>query len=183
MKSKYFGKRATDLALKIVFSNIGHEMEHSKSLSIQKLVCVLLMLVMCHGATAQEPKDVSLYKRLGGAFSVGILMKDFLERIVTNEQLQSNSTIKQLKYEPEKSFFLLSSVTIFSQLTSDPDSYLQAYQAKAKSSLMLSSKEWVALEQDFIKSMKSHQIKPQEATELIALAHLFKPYLVKTNNL
>lgn len=145
------------------------------------LFAAVLLLVGC--ATAYSPPSekttaVPLYDRLGGVYAIATVVDDFIERLLVNDTLNANPTIKAARNRVPKSGLKYQVTAFTCQATGGPCTYTGRSMKQSHAHLNISEKEWQAMASEFKKSLDKFNVPQREQEELFALVGSVKGDIV-----
>ncbi len=152
---------------------------------MQKLAGVLVAVALLSGgAAAQEAKaqaqaqEKSLYDRLGGAYSIAVVVNDFIDRLLVNEVLNANPAIKEARARVPAPGLKFHVTSLVCAVTGGPCKYVGRGMKEAHARLNITEREWQAMRADFKVSLDKYQVPSREQGELIAIVESTKGDIV-----
>ena len=129
-------------------------------------------------AVAEEETTPSLYDRLGGVYSIAVVVDDFIERVLVNETLNANGAVNHARQVVPKAGLKYRVTEMVCQVTGGPCSYTGRSMLNAHAHLNITEKEWDAMVADFVASLNHFKVPEKEQQELLALVGTTKGDIV-----
>src|SRR5947199_9920327 len=113
----------------------------------------------------------SLYDRLGGIYSIATVVDDFINRIMIDPRLNSNSLVNEAHHRvPPAGFkYLLTEMVCWA--TGGPQKYTGKSMLDSHAQLKITSKEWEAFLDDFQQTLDKFKVPAGEPGELKAIVN------------
>ena len=150
------------------------------TLSRMGLSVVILVLgaTFASAALAQEPAQKSLYDRLGGLKGITVVVDDFIDRLVTNDTLNSNPEIDagRLRSPPPYLKFQVSQMVC--EATGGPCTYTGKGMKEAHAQMNITEAEWGVMADEFQKSLDKFAVPAAEQKELFGIVGTTKADIV-----
>jgi hemoglobin len=122
-------------------------------------------------ATAASAPAKSLYARLGGVYSISVVVDDFIERLFVNDVLNANPAIEEARRRVAKQGLRFHVTTLVCQATGGPCTYAGRDMKSAHAHLHITAKEWDAMLPDFRKALDKFAVPAAEQGELVAIVN------------
>jgi len=149
------------------------------------LANALLLLATCMStpvSAAGETGSKSLYERLGGAYPIAVVVDDFIERLLVNETLNANPSIKEARTRVPAPGLKFHVTTLVCQATGGPCKYIGRDMKSSHAQLNISEKEWQAMLADFGKTLARFKVPAAERRELVEIVNGTKSEIVAPRN-
>jgi hemoglobin len=130
--------------------------------------------------TMEIPAKLSLYERLGGVYSIAVVVDDFIDRIMVDPRLNANPLVDEAHHRvtPQGFKYLVTEMVCWA--TGGPQQYSGRSMADSHRHLMISEQEWQAFLDDFQQTLDKFHVPQQEQDELKAIVNSVKPDIVAT---
>jgi hemoglobin len=145
------------------------------------LLCVALTLGASFGsvALAQEPRaQKSLYDRLGGLKGITVVVDDFINGLVVNEELNRNPAIAAGRKSSPAPYLKFQVSQLVCGVTGGPCKYTGKAMKESHAHLNITEKEWGVMAQEFQKSLDTFKVPPAEQKELFEIVGTTKADIV-----
>ena len=126
----------------------------------------------------QAQDKPSLYKRLGGAWKIAILIDDFIDRIMADPRLEANPRVAEANRHISKAGFKYIVTEMTCWATGGPQTYSGRSMADSHRHLVITEAEWQWFMDDFRQSLDACGVAETERRELIALLESSKSAIV-----
>lgn len=120
----------------------------------------------------------SLYKRLGGAWKIAVLIDDFIDRIMADPRLEANPRVSEANRHISKAGFKYIVTEMTCWATGGPQTYSGRSMADSHRHLVITDDEWQWFMDDFRQSLEACDVSQTERHELIALLESSKAAIV-----
>jgi hemoglobin len=111
----------------------------------------------------------SLYKRLGGVYSIATVVDDFIDRIMIDPRLNSNPLIDEAHHRVPPAGFKYLVTEMVCHATGGPQSYTGQSMRNAHQHLKITAAEWDAFLNDFQQTLDKFGVPETEQNELKAI--------------
>lgn len=108
----------------------------------------------------------SLYERLGGVYSISIVVDDFIDRIMVDARLNANPRVDEAHHRVTPAGFKYLVTEIVCQATGGPQTYTGRSLADSHKHLLITEQEWEAFMDDFQQTLDKFNIPQREQDEL-----------------
>jgi len=143
------------------------------------VVVVSLALVGAQGLIAEEKADpATLYERLGGLAPISVVVNDFIDAIVPDEELNSNPAINEARKRVPAPYLKYHVTAMVCQATGGPCTYEGRNMHDAHVHLNISEKDWNRMVTIFKEVLATHEVPAKETAELIAIVDSTKADIV-----
>ena len=116
-----------------------------------------------------KAKQPSLYDRLGGVYSIATVVDDFINRIMIDPRLNSNSLVDEAHHRVPPAGFKYLVTEMVCWATGGPQKYTGKSMAESHKDLKITSKEWEAFLDDFQQTLDKFKVPAAEQAELKAI--------------
>jgi hemoglobin len=146
------------------------------------VVCLSVVIVAGSLAAAQKPASStpSLYQRLGGVYSIAVVVDAFIERLLVNQTLNANPAIEAARQKVPKQGLKFHVTTLVCQATGGPCGYTGRSMKEAHAHLNITEAQWQAMRADFKATLDSFNVPEGEQRELFAIVESTKADIVVT---
>lgn len=157
--------------------------KYHKTLTVLTLAVAVLLAVTAVHAQDQETKvqekpEPSLYKRLGGVYSIASVVDDLIERLYVNATLNANPAINEARKRVPRPGLKFHVIAMVCQSTGGPEKYTERSMKKAHAHLNITETEWQAMLADFKKTLDKFKVPEKEQKELFAIVESTKADIV-----
>ena len=146
---------------------------------------VLLSVVLALGAsfepvaTAQQPgAQQSLYDRLGGLKGITVVVDDFINRLVANQELNKNPAIDAGRKRSPAPYLKFQVSQMVCGATGGPCKYTGKAMKESHVHLNISEKEWDVMAKEFKRSLDKFKVPAAEQKELFDIVGTTKADIV-----
>jgi hemoglobin len=132
-------------------------------------------------ASAQQPDaQKSLYDRLGGLKGITVVVDDFINRLVVNEELNQNPAIDAGRKRSPAPYLKFQVSQMVCGVTGGPCKYTGKAMTESHVHLNISEKEWSVMATEFKKSLDESKVPAAEQKELFDIVGTTKADIVGT---
>jgi len=149
--------------------------------SISKVVYLAIALpwfAIGLSACTEEPKEPSLYDRLGGVYPIATVVDDFIERLLVNDTLNANPAINRARKAVPKAGLKYRLTSLTCQATGGPCTYTGRSMKETHAQMYITEEQWQAMMTDFKATLDEFKVPQAEQAELIAIIESTKPDIV-----
>lgn len=114
-------------------------------------------------------EKLSLYERLGGVYSIAIVVDDFIDRIMVDPRLNANSFVDEAHHRVTSQGFKYYVTEMVCWATGGPQQYSGRSMRDAHQHLAITPQEWQAFIDDFQQTLDKFHVPQQEQNELKAI--------------
>src|SRR5947199_370843 len=111
----------------------------------------------------------SLYDRLGGIYSIATVVDDFINRIMIDPRLNSNSLVDEAHHKVPPPGFKYLVTEMVCWATGGPQKYSGRSMAEAHQHLKITADEWDSFLDDAQQTLDKFKVPEQEQNELKAI--------------
>jgi hemoglobin len=143
-------------------------------------VALLLGAYFAPVAYAQQPgAQKSLYDRLGGLKGITVVVDDFINRMVANEELNKNPAIDAGRKRTPSPYLKFQVSQMVCEVTGGPCKYTGKTMRESHVDLNISEKEWGVMAKEFKKSLDKFNVPAAEQKELFDIVGTTKADIVR----
>jgi hemoglobin len=130
-------------------------------------------------ASAQQPgSQKSLYDRLGGLKGITLVVDDFIDRLVANDELNRNPAIDAGRRRSPAPYLKFQVSQLVCQATGGPCKYTGKPMKESHSQLNINEREWAVMAAEFKKSLDAFKVPAAEQKELFDIVGTTKADIV-----
>lgn len=130
-------------------------------------------------AAAQQPSTTpNLYERLGGLKGITVVVDDFIDRLVANEELNRNPAIDAGRKSSPPPYLKFQVSQLICELAGGPCKYTGKAMKESHAHLNISEKEWNVMAMEFQKSLDKFKVPAAEQKELFDMVGKTKADIV-----
>ena len=128
---------------------------------------------------AQQPAaQKSLYERLGGLKGITVVVDDFINRLVANDELNKNPAISAGRKSSPSPYLKFQVSQMVCGVTGGPCNYTGKAMKEAHAHLGISEKEWGVMAAEFKTSLDKFKVPAAEQKELFDIVGTTKTDIV-----
>lgn len=116
---------------------------------------------------AQEKR--TLYERLGGVYSIAVVVDDFIDRIMTDPRLNANPLVDEAHHRVSPQGFKYLVTEMVCWATGGPQTYSGRSMSDSHRHLSITHQEWQAFIDDFQQTLTKFHVPQPEQAELKAI--------------
>jgi len=120
----------------------------------------------------------SLYDRLGGAYSIAVVVDDFIDRIMGDPRLNANPRVDEAHHRVSPQGFKYYVTEQVCWAAGGPQTYSGRSMADLHRDLLISNAEWDAFMDDFDQTLTKFDVPERERGELVAIIESTKNDIV-----
>ena len=120
----------------------------------------------------------SLYDRLGGAYSIAVVVDDFIDRIMGDPRLNANPRVDEAHHRVSPQGFKYYVTEQVCWAAGGPQTYSGRSMADLHRDLLISNAEWDAFMDDFDQTLTKFDVPERERGELVAIIESTKSDIV-----
>jgi len=117
----------------------------------------------------------SLYERLGGVYSIAVVVDDFIDRIMADPVLNANPLVDEAHHRVTPAGFKYLLTEFACWATGGPQHYSGRSMHDSHAHLRMTNKEWAAFMHDLDQALYRFEVPEAERAEFIALVERVKP--------
>ncbi len=111
----------------------------------------------------------SLYERLGGVYSIAIVVDDFIDRIMDDPRLNANAKVDEAHHRVSRAGFKYLVTEQLCHAAGGPQRYSGRSMRDSHIDLDITPVEWLAFRDDLELTLDKFQVPAQERAEIIAI--------------
>ena len=120
----------------------------------------------------------SLYERLGGVYSIAVVVDDFIDRIMVDPRLNANPKVDEAHHRVSAQGFKYLVTEMVCWATGGPQRYSGRPMLDSHAHLDITEPEWQAFLDDFAQTMNRFEVPQRERDELLAIVESTKGDIV-----
>jgi hemoglobin len=117
----------------------------------------------------QSQDNLSLFERLGGVYSIAVVVDDFIDRIMADPRLNANPRVDEAHHRVSSQGFKYLVTEMVCWATGGPQQYSGRSMLDSHHHLLITDQEWQAFMDDFRQTLERFHIPEQEQAELKAI--------------
>ena len=126
----------------------------------------------------QGEETRSLYERLGGAYSIAVVVDDFIDRVMGDSRLNANPRVDEAHHRVSPQGFKYYVTEQVCWAAGGPQTYSGRSMADLHRDLLISNAEWDAFMDDFDQTLAKFDVPERERGELVAIIESTKSDIV-----
>src|SRR5438309_4127197 len=130
------------------------------------------------GGAMQAEEARSLYERLGGAYSIAVVVDDFIDRIMGDSRLNANPRVDEAHHRVSPQGFKFYVTEQVCWAAGGPQAYSGRSMADLHRDLRISNTEWDAFMDDFDQTLRKFDVPARQCGELDAIIESTKDDIV-----
>jgi hemoglobin len=120
---------------------------------------------------AQQPAQPTLYERLGGIYSIAVVVDDFVDRVMADARLNANPAVDDAHHKVPPAGFKYLVTEMVGWATGGPQKYTGRSMRDSHQHLNITPAEWDAFMDDFQQTLDKFQVPAAEQAELKAIVN------------
>lgn len=112
---------------------------------------------------------LSLYERLGGVYSIAVVVDDFIDRIMDDPRLNANAKVDEAHHRVSRAGFKYLVTEQLCHATGGPQRYTGRSMRDSHIHLDITPAQWLAFRDDLELTLDKFQVPAQERAEIIAI--------------
>ena len=117
----------------------------------------------------QEQGQTSLYERLGGVYSIAVVVDDLVDRVMTDARLNANAAVDAAHHKVPPAGFKYLVTEMVCWAAGGPQKYSGRSMADSHRHLNITPREWDAFMDDFQQTVDKFKVPVIEQAELRAI--------------
>jgi hemoglobin len=117
----------------------------------------------------QQQTTASLYERLGGVYSIAVVVDDFIDRVMGDPRLNANPAVDEAHHKVPPAGFKYLVTEMICWATGGPQKYTGRSMADSHRHLNITPQEWDAFMDDFQQTVDKFKVPATEQGELRAI--------------
>jgi hemoglobin len=130
------------------------------------------------GGAMEAEGTESLYERLGGVYSIAVVVDDFIDRIMVDPRLNANPRVDEAHHRVSAQGFMYYVTEQVCWAAGGPQSYSGRSMLETHRELFITGKEWDAFMDDFHQTLAKFGVPEHERGELDAIIESTKDDIV-----
>jgi hemoglobin len=119
--------------------------------------------------STQQSTKPSLYDRLGGVYSIAVVVDDFIDRVMSDPRLNANPAVDEAHHRVPPAGFKYLATEMVCWATGGPQKYTGRSMADSHRHLNITPQEWEAFMDDFQQTLDKFKVPATEQAELRAI--------------
>jgi hemoglobin len=129
------------------------------------------------GATPSEETQ-SLYDRLGGVYSIAVVVDDFIDRIMVDARLNANPRVDEAHHRVSPQGFKYYVTEMVCWAAGGPQTYSGRSMVDSHREMLITAEEWDAFMDDLDQTLAKFSVPERERGELVAIVESTKDDIV-----
>jgi hemoglobin len=125
----------------------------------------------------EDPR--SLYDRLGGVYSIAVVIDDFIDRVMTDERLNANPRVDEAHHRVSPQGFKYYVTEMLCWAAGGPQTYSGRSMLDSHRTLGITADEWAAFMDDLDQTLTKFAVAEPERGEVVAIVESTKSDIVK----
>lgn len=138
----------------------------------------LLLISVAASPLASAEDSTPLYDRLGGLKGIAVVVDDFIDRLVSNVELNKNPAIKAGRISSPAPYLKFQVSQLICESSGGPCKYTGQAMKESHAHLHITEREWTVMAGEFQKSLDKFKVPAAEQTELFAMVGKTKADIV-----
>jgi hemoglobin len=128
----------------------------------------------------QGEQPQSLYERLGGVYSIAVVVDDFIDRIMVDPRLNANPRVDEARHRVSAQGFKYYVTEQVCWAAGGPQTYSGRSMLDTHRDLFISAEEWDAFMDDFHQTLAKFDVPERERGELDAIVKSTRDDIVRS---
>src|SRR4051794_5609551 len=120
----------------------------------------------------------SLYDRLGGVYSIAVVIDDFIDRVMGDPRLNANPRVDAAHHRVSSQGFKYYVTEMLCWAAGGPQTYSGRSMLDVHKELQISAREWDAFMDDLHQSLTTFAVPARESAEVVAIVESTKADIV-----
>jgi hemoglobin len=120
----------------------------------------------------------SLYDRLGGIYTIAVVVDDFIDRVMSDARLNANPRVDEAHHRVSSQGFKYYVTEMLSWAAGGPQTYSGRPMAESHRDLRITANEWAAFMDDLDLTFTKFNVPEGERGEVVAIVQSTKPDIV-----
>src|SRR3989449_11110676 len=116
-----------------------------------------------------EPQKPSLYERLGGIYSIAVVVDDFIDRVMADARLNANPAVNEAHHKVPPPGFKYLVTEMVGWASGGPQKYSGRSMRDSHRHRNITPGEWDAMMDDFQQTLNKFEVPAPEQAELKAI--------------
>lgn len=147
-------------------------------MAIASMTFVVAASIAPIASSAEQTATQPLYERLGGLRGITVVVDDFIDRLVTNKQLNKNPAINAGRKSSPAPYLKFQVSQLICELAGGPCKYTGKAMKESHAHLNISEKEWDVMAKEFQKTLDKFKVPAAEQKELFDMVGKTKADIV-----
>jgi hemoglobin len=117
----------------------------------------------------QQPPQPTLYERLGGIYSIAVVVDDLIDRVMTDPRLNVNPAVDEAHHKVPPAGFKYLVTEMVGWASGGPQKYSGRSMRESHQNLNITHKEWEAFMDDVQQTLDKFKVPVSEQAELKAI--------------
>jgi hemoglobin len=126
----------------------------------------------------QQTSSVSLYDRLGGVYSIAVVVDDFIDRVMNDSRLNANPKVDEAHHRVPPAGFKYLVTEMVCWAAGGPQCYTGRSMRESHEHLAITAGEWEAFLDDLRQTFDRFAVPAAERAELLAIVESTKGDIV-----
>jgi hemoglobin len=122
----------------------------------------------------------SLYDRLGGVYSIAVVVDDFIDRIMVDARLNANPRVDEAHHRVSPQGFKYYVTEMLCWAARGPQTYSGRSMVDSHRHLRITAEEWDAFMDDLDQTLNKFAVPEPERSEVVAIVESTKSDIVRT---
>ena len=119
--------------------------------------------------TTQQQTQPSLYDRLGGVYSIAVVVDDLIDRVMADPRLNANPAVDEAHHKVPPAGFKYLATEMVCWAAGGPQKYTGRSMADSHRHLNITPQEWESFMDDFQQTLDKFKVPSAEQAELRAI--------------
>jgi hemoglobin len=119
--------------------------------------------------SSQQSGQASLYERLGGVYSIAVVVDDLVDRVMADPRLNANPAVNEAHHKVPPAGFKYLVTEMVCWATGGPQKYTGRSMADSHRHLNITPDEWDAFMDDFQQTVDKFKVPAVDQAELRAI--------------
>jgi hemoglobin len=116
-----------------------------------------------------NPSQPTLYERLGGVYSIAVVIDDLIDRVMDDPRLNANPRVDEAHHRVSRAGFKFLATELVCWASGGPQQYSGRSMRESHEHLLITATEWDAFLDDLQQSLDKFGVPPAEQAELKAI--------------
>jgi hemoglobin len=122
----------------------------------------------------------SLYDRLGGVYTIAVVVDDFIDRVMSDGRLNANPRVDEAHHRVSPQGFKYYVTEMLCWASGGPQTYSGRSMVDSHRELRITTEEWDAFMDDLDQTLDRFAVPEPERGEVVAIVESTKPDIVTT---
>ena len=118
-----------------------------------------------------QPQQPSLYERLGGIYSIAVVIDEFIDRVMADGRLNANPAVNEAHHRVPPAGFKYLVTEMVGWATGGPQKYTGRSMPDSHRHLNITPQEWEAFIDDLQQTLDKFKVPAAEQAELKAIVN------------